>query len=231
MGKLFWIALIVIILIAVGVFGYIYYFYEKPIKEEAAKNITAPISISFVNNNKKVETPFVITINSFNRIESTSTLGGYSSVEIPINSSIVIENVNGSYYKSSMPLFVASTETKRLDIEVTRFGNLTINNTGNMELNNITMFLTSTGLFKNFKICYTWSTHIIKIDSPEVPSARSSEYDRCSNSLYTLDNSKMNFTLDISRFGVLDYRDFISFDFIDEANNKVNFNINNIYKR
>lgn len=228
MGKGIVIFLIFVVLI--GIFAYVYLRYQKPVNDNK-EQVYANLSIQSIYNNTPVSTNYEIIINGVNETGKTFE-EGFVRRFVPVNSTIILRNVNDSYYEKRIEIFIDRENVYRMILDLEKVGNITINSSINpFNPGVISLNITSKDTFKNYNLCSKWTLHILSISLENYTGERTDNYDRCFRLEGYLNDSETQYlTLNYDAFGVLDEKDKIELFFIDEKNNTVLYNINNIYK-
>ena len=221
------VALVFIILIALGV--YTYFKFEKPAQKDVVEY--ADLNIYAMDKNDSTQQNIVTNFNLYadgTLYKNGSTvLGGGTLVRVPINKSVILINKNTEnqhYYANLINLYTDKLKSPyRLIFQLVNSGDITITQNGTLDRNQgpLSVTLTSIGYVNKLDFCIDWGTHIIKvstnstfqeIDKPQ----RLEKYYRCYSSGVNLDNSNITIPLNYMTFGDLNDNDYIKLVFLDE---------------
>lgn len=216
------IVLCILIFIIVGGLIYIYYVYEKP--QEINDFVYSNITVYAFDAEKRIEIDYIIeSLNS--SINSSTFLTGAIQHQILVNNSFKVYNVNNIYYKTEISIQNDHPDNYRINLNLTKPGNLEIYQYGIFGIDtSIDLKTIVSGVYLDSKLCLDWSTHLIKVELENYNMTNKTIYDRCYYVGNLKDEEKI-FKLKYKQFGKLDSRDFIDVYFIDSLDNKKTFKL------
>lgn len=204
------IALMIFILLIISGIFIVYYFTGKETVEEYKEIKTFDVNFLFKDNNKQVETGYVIYVDGVKLKEGSSTKENYILEKMPTNKSIVLlnKNINSqSYYLTKIDLFELSG-IKRLDIPLESVGSVEMFTENKIENKDIKLAINTVGIVKNPIICLRWSSNIIRAyvkDFPiiNIPENYYNKYDKCYELNLNLSNNVNYIYLRVDPFDIL----------------------------
>jgi len=229
MNKILIVFILAIILAGTGLV--IYFQYEKPTQEVGL--VYANINIKALHDGEQVPVDYKIIIDNYGERSGRTLSTGYILEKILVNSTVSVENVNSSeYYKVVKNLNIDKEDNYRVDLNLEKIG--AINVTHKLDFNKpseVLLTTKSTGIYKNMRICSKWSIHILNVEILNFSDGKRIEgYDRCFNIDKTLNNEIYNFSIKYNTWGQIDERDYIILYLVDEADNILEYKINDIWK-
>lgn len=233
-----------VIVIAAGIFAFIYFKYEKPAENNS--QVIYNLNVKLLSGGRQVSEPFVIVMNGqiYKMINSSSET--YTSTELPANSSFTLYTNSQHYYNTKEDFNTFGIERDiRKDIELKPYGNVTINITNTLIDKEIFVDITSNGTIKNPIICFRWSKNIVGVYTYNMsqinkPSRIENKVDKCFQIADEITDTKKIVILTFKWFGNIDQGDYIKSYLIDadvhyygdlmaEDNNKNDIGIPDIY--
>lgn len=208
------VIIVVLFLVIVGVIIFSYFRYEKP--QEKNEVYLIPLSIFARDGDKLIRTNFSVFSNGFFLGSGLTNQYDATLYKVPFNTSITVMNTNlptQTYYRQRVDFLTDKNETTRVDLVLTKVGNLTVTSqTNNFKMNTT---VSSDGYFKNMVICIDWSIHVIYAEIQNMSKIDSIEnHTKCYQG-QTLNNENFNFIIQYNSFGVMNDIDFISVSFYD----------------
>lgn len=206
-------ALIIIIIVLAGAIASLYFIKERPTQTTLTfSNLSI---LAHDGNNNLVKTGYEIWLDNLYYVNGTTSNRGAIFQQVPLNKSILIynQNIENQQYYTDVKEINNNTNSSiyRVNLKLEEVGDLNISNTDNE------VSVKTIGLYKNAKVCFSWSSHIIyvKIDFNE--TSKEEGMDKCYNVIL----NNITFPIDYNTFGNLE-NDYIEIHFItyDKIPNK-----------
>lgn len=233
----------VIFIILIGIVVVIYYTYEKEVQEiqieYADVNIIAFEKDSLIN----IPTNYIIALGNINNIYKNGTTlnKGYILEKVPVNNTVFIYNKNTDtqvYYTDMKSFSSYDIKLYRATLVLEKSSNLTFKQLGAFGVDkDIKLNISSSGTYKNPKLCVKWSLHIITLRLDDVlpiikPEDRK-DMDKCykfNKDVYKNESFLLN--INYKYFGEITPSDYIRLVFFDgDEVNMVSNNITYIIKK
>jgi len=221
MSKAATISIIIFILIVGGIFGYIYYKYERNVpdgEDYVDLSIFAiekeTISILEKETISRIETGYVIKVQNLNYSDKKTSSTGAVFDRVPINSSISIFNYNlenQTYYTDFVNFITSENKTYRVNLELIKVGELNVSYVADDEKINVTVL--SSGEFRKMYFCFDYSLHILYVNVEN----KTKKEKNCYYGNDLKDGEEMLIQLKYSTFGTVSEEDFININFFDES--------------
>jgi hypothetical protein len=218
--------LLFLVIVMIGGFCYVYFFYEKPMQE----NITySNITVYAYYNNERIETNYIIE-TLYGKVNGSTYKDTASIISIPLNNSFEIYNVGNDYYKKILSYDNLILKNYRVNLNLTKAGNLSFKHFGNFGVEkNISLNVINDGVFNDANVCLKWSLHVlqVKIENYTLINAddfyKDSNFDKCFK--YGDFNDTVVFNVYYDFFSKINDDDYIKISIIDEINNTMNYTI------
>lgn len=169
--KGFLIVILIFVVLIIGI-GYLYYVIEKPFQERAEWEY---YNASFIvkDNGEPVSSELQIVLqdnpNEFYLIETQKD--GYVNVQLPTNKSFrVFNKVNftSTYYTKRYSYFINQPQNLRINVDLERIGDITLNQTGDLSNDNVNLTLkVNNGTFRFINFCLRWDSGIISVETDD----------------------------------------------------------------
>lgn len=207
-----------LVVLLIGIFGYLYYAYEKPLSN-LNENYGDTYIFAVNQKGEKISTGFKI-IDDFQVQETTSKYGDVL-VKIPINSTIRIMNYNlknQNYYTFISERYLILNDSNRIKIVLEEPAQVMVNFKGDItNISNLT--ISSKGKLKNPLLCFQWSIHFIYINAlnltfAEIP-LEYNKYNKCYSIERDLNNENFVVNIQSKVWNALNEKDFANAILID----------------
>lgn len=202
MGKGAIILAILCIVIAVTL-TFFYFKYQVPLNKEYSN-----VSISAEYDGKKIKTGFIVDGTSGETNEA------YELVKVQKNKEILVENINlenQSFYKISQRINITK-DNQRIDLKLEK----PIEPEVQIVDGNPIAIQIDTPLFKDMKICLTWSLNYVFVNAQNLTSIEKlkgyENWDRCYETDFS--SGSMKVYVDYSEFNTILERDYINISLI-----------------
>lgn len=210
-----YLVLFFILLVFAGIIGYVYYTIEKDSIEEPP---FVDFTITTVYDKQRISTGYVIELDGIISKKGQTLTGGSIIEKLPTNRSIKVYNENlpgQDYYTTVVERDSFDTETKRVNIELEKAGELDISHAGSLGDDELEVIINSRKEFRNLHFCVGWSSHIIYSRPDFNKSEQLPGYDACYNTQMSLNGNFTKFELEMKYLGTLDSSDNLEFIFYD----------------
>lgn len=193
----------------------LYFFYEKPVKEQPIEYNTLNIRTYDEETGDQLAMNYIISIIPINNLykQGLTTNTGFIKEQIPVNNSfrvLAVPLINQSYYTN----FVEYDDTDmkpsiyRIEIPVRKAGTLAISSNSTFPSNNPYFInVTSNGIVENVGICFRWTRNMISVkingEVEDKPKRLENKVDKCYNLETTLNNSFIEIPISFVKFGSL----------------------------
>lgn len=218
------IGLIIAAALIIGLI-YLYYYYEKPLQETKVVFRSAHIKIIDSETGKSLVCNYTLGLGSKENVyrNGTSSKIDYVGEKLPENSTFyVVSRINdASYYNDvSDPINTFNPGPFRVDLNLVKRGNLTINYGGDFgNSNNFYLNLIKEGELRDLRMCFRYSVHLIALYNNNsltefTPDSNHNKYYKC-YIINNFDSQQLTLGFNYLNFGEIDNKDFISFIFYD----------------
>ncbi len=219
------IAIIFVFLAILGVslIAGLYFFYEKPVKDEVSAISTREVILRSLDNDKQVSIEYDVILDSQMSVFASGETSSDSFVvaKVPYNHTFTIfSRENDIYYPNRFFTSDFNSNLVRVEFPLIRKGQIEMNKSSLLGADNPIMLTVNSGngTFQYTTICVRWSSHIIYADifgveRGEPPQRLTNKVDRC---FYTKQPviGAISFPVSYTYFDTLD-DDFLEFYVID----------------
>lgn len=220
------IFLIFVVVALIGIFAFVYFFYEKPVQESAKVtyyNIT--IRTFDRETGKQTSTGVLITLDGSESLfynGSTSNIG-YLFVQIPKNRTFTVFNYNIGSQKNYIDYFYNPDLNKDIlsvDLVTTNISEIKVSHYRTLGKDNpVYLQVISNGTVRNVDVCFSWSPKIIKVftDGAEItiPKRLEKKVNVCYYTKQSVDKNFIVVPIRYQKFGEIDDSQYINVYVLD----------------
>lgn len=234
MNKTAIIFTVIFILVIIGSMGYLYWFYERPLQQEANDFVNISI-FAKDETGKLIRTGYRIYYEGSNFVERETNENSPVLATAPRNKTLIIYNFNlenQTYYTDYKENITTNTDVSifRVNLILREPTELDFNKSGIFGIDReINITASAKGRFQDAVICIDRSdkilyTDILNMERKEIPNT----LQKCYDSMKDFDiGDKLDFTINNAYFGVIDSKEYVNLSFYDTI---YGFNLNETYR-